>query len=120
MKNDPFDQPLERAIRQLRSDSGNDNLSDFERGVWAEIALHDESWTARLSRMFREGIPMLPIPAVVGSVVTALIAGVLTALVQAEAYGASASDSMEAQYVASIHPVLRSESEEHQHKDATR
>lgn len=120
MKKDSFDQQLKKASKQLRSDSGIDDLGDFERGVWVEIALHDERWTARLLRFFRQGIPVLSTSAVAGSVVIAMIAGVLTALVQAKAYGDSVSDSMEAQYVESIHPVLRSESETHQHEPASR
>jgi hypothetical protein len=115
MKKEPFDQHLEEATEQLRSSGGADDLRDFERGVWAEIALHDERLSARVLRFFREGIPALPVPAVAGSVAVALVAGVLTALVQAKAYGESVSESMEAQYVSSIHPVLRSQSDDHRH-----
>jgi len=115
MKKDPFDQHLEAATKQLQSESGVDDLRDFERGVWAEIALHDERWTTRMVRFFQEGIPVLPVPAVAGSVAMAVTVGVLMALSQAEAYGETVSDTMEARYVASIHPVLRSESGDHEH-----
>lgn len=118
MKKEPFDQHLEEATEQLRSKGGADDLRDFERGVWAEIALHDERWTTRAVQFFREGIPTLPMPAVAGSVAIAVAAGVLTGLFQAKAYGESVSESMEAQYVSSIHPVLRSESEGHRHESS--
>jgi hypothetical protein len=115
MKKEPFGQHLEEATEQLRLGGGADDLRDFERGVWVAIALHDERWTTRMARIFREGIPALPGPAVAGSVAIALIAGVLTALVQVKAYGESVSDSMEAQYASSIHPVLRSQSDGYRH-----
>ncbi|MDF1658128.1 MAG: hypothetical protein P1U58_10995 [Verrucomicrobiales bacterium] len=118
MKKETFDQHLEEATEQLRTNRGADDLGGFERGVWAEIALHDERWTTRAVQIFREGIPALPMPAVAGSVAVALVAGVLTALVQSKAYGESLSESMEAQYVSSIHPVLRSESEGHRHESS--
>lgn len=115
MKKDSYDHHLEAAIGQLRKKEDVGDLRDFERSVWTEIALHDERWTIRMVRFFCEALPTVPAPAVAGSVAMAIVAGVLTALTQAEAYGDSVSDTMEAQYVASIHPVLRSQSEEHQH-----
>lgn len=120
MKKSDFDRHLERATEQLRAEPAVDGLHDFERRVWAEIALHDERWPSRIARFFREGLPTLPVPAVAGSVATALVVGVLTALVQAKSYGETLSDSMEARYVSTIHPVLRSESEDHRHRSPNR
>ena len=116
MTEDPFENHLERAKDRLRADSGVGDLRDFEREVWAEIALHDERWTARLARFFREGVPRVPVPAVAGSVAAAALLGGLAATIQADIYGESRSDAMEQRYVATIHPVLRSESGDHQHQ----
>ena len=118
MNKDPFEEHLEQAKTQLRAESDTGDLRGFERGVWAEIALHDERWTTRVSRFLREGIPAVPVPAMAGSVAAAVLLGVLSAMIQANAYGESRSDAMEERYVAAIHPVLRSESEAHQHTDA--
>lgn len=120
MKKSDFDRHLEDATEQLRAEPAVDGLHDFERRVWAEIALHDERWPSRIVRFFREGLPTLPVPAVAGSVATALVVGVLTTLVQAKSYGETVSDSMEARYVSTIHPVLRSESEDHRHLSPNR
>lgn len=117
MTEDPFENHLESAKEQLRVANEVGDLRDFERGVWAEIALHDERWTTRAARFFREGVPRVPVPAVAGSVAVAVLLGVLSAMVQANAYGESRSDAMEQRYVATIHPVLRSESEGHIHPE---
>ena len=111
----PFENLLERAKTQLRADCDTGDLRGFERGVWAEIALHDERWTARVVRILREGIPAVPLPAMACSVAVAVFLGVFSAMLQANAYGESRSSAMEKQYVATIHPVLRSESKLHQH-----
>ena len=113
MTEDPFEDHLERAKERLRADIGVEDLRGFERGVWAEIALHDERWTTRISRFFREGVPVVPVPAVAGSLAAAVLLGALSAMVQANAYGESRSNAMERRYVATIHPVLRSESGGH-------
>lgn len=110
---DQFDQHLDEAARLLLARSDQVGLQDFEREVWAKIVLHDERWTTRLARFFSDGTVSLPIPAVAGSVLVALVAGVFTAHAQAKVYGDSVSDSMEARYIATIHPVLRSASDEH-------
>lgn len=120
MKKSDFDRHLEEATEKLRVGPSVDGLHDFERRVWAEIALHDERWAYRIARFFREGFPTLPVPAVAGTVATAMVMGVLTALVHAKSYGETLSDSMEARYVSTIHPVLRSESEEHRHLSPSR
>ena len=117
MNKDPFDEHLERAKTQISEETDTGDLRDFERGVWAEIALHDERWTTRAIRFFREGMSAVPVPAMAGSVAAAVFLGVLSAMIQASAYGESRSDAMEKQYVAAIHPVLRSESEGHRHPD---
>ena len=48
----------------------------------------------------------------------AVLLGVLSAMVQANAYGESRSEAIEQRYVATIHPVLRSESEGHSHPES--
>lgn len=115
MKDDHFNEQLQQAADQLRDARTGDDLRDFERGVWAEIALHDERMLTRLARFFREGLPAVPVPAVTGSLVAAMLLGIASALFQANAYGESRAAAMEERYVASIHPVLRSESNEHRH-----
>lgn len=118
MTEDPFENHLEQAKDRLRADSGVGNLRDFERGVWAEIALHDERWTTRVARFFWERDTLVPVPAVAGSVMAAVLLGVLSAMVQANAYGESRSEAIEQRYVATIHPILRSESEGHSHPES--
>ncbi|MAS95046.1 MAG: hypothetical protein CMO55_17765 [Verrucomicrobiales bacterium] len=118
MKKDLFKNQLERAAQELRGRGDVGDLRDFERGVWAEIALHDERWTTRVVRFFRDGVPTVPVPAIAGSVAVAVLLGVLSAMVQANAYGESRSDAMEQRYVATIHPVLRSESGDHTHSES--
>ena len=118
MTEDPFENHLEQAKDRLRADCGVGDLCDFERGVWAEIALHDERWAARVARFFWERDTLVSVPAVAGSVMAAVLLGVLAAMVQANAYGDSRSEAMEQRYVAAIHPVLRSESESHTHPES--
>ena len=114
MKKERFDKTFQEAIDQLRSERQTKDFGDdFERGVWTEIALHDERWTNRLARLFREGLPAVPARAMAVYIAFAVFLGVSSALVQANAYGASRSAAMEERYVSMIHPVLRSESEEH-------
>lgn len=114
VKNEPFDKTLQRAVTQLKEQSSPIDFNDFERNVWAEIALHDERWTSRMVRIFRDG-PPLSVHAIAGSIACAIVLGTLTALTQADAYRQAQSAEMERSYVTMIHPVLRSEAGDHSH-----
>jgi len=108
MKKDPFDEQFDSALHELNRSGNDDDLHDFERGVWAEIALHDESRWAKVVRCLQGGFTPIPKAAVFGCAGAAVVIGVTSAMFQARAYGESAGETMEQQYVTSIHPVLRS------------
>jgi hypothetical protein len=110
MKKDPFSKQFDHALEQLRGSPGADDLDGFEREVWAEIALRDERFFPKLRRWIFDGLPTISTAAATGVAAVAMFLGVAMAFFQAEAYGEQASRSMEERYVASIHPVLRSES----------
>ncbi|MCB1065382.1 MAG: hypothetical protein KDN20_21005 [Verrucomicrobiae bacterium] len=110
MKNDPFSTQFDHALEQLRSSLGPNDLDGFEREVWAEIAIRDERLFPRLRRWIFDGLPTVSTATATGVAAVTMFLGVAMAFFQAEAYGEQASRSMEERYVASIHPVLRSES----------
>lgn len=113
MEKEPFDEQLHAALQELRRSGNEDDLREFERGVWAEIALHDESRWAKIVRCLQGGIIPIPKVAVIGCASAAVVIGATSAMFQARAYGETAGESMEQQYVSSIHPVLRSSGHQH-------
>lgn len=109
MKKDPFPEKLESALDRLRSDPESSDLRDFERKVWAEIALHDERPVTRLRRWFSDGVPILTRPAAIGIPALTIVLGAAAALAQSSKYKEQTTLTMEQRYVSSIHAVLRSE-----------
>ncbi|MCG8600892.1 MAG: hypothetical protein MI807_12175 [Verrucomicrobiales bacterium] len=109
MKEDPFSEKLESTLDHLRSDPESGDLRDFERKVWAEIALHDERPIARIRRWFSDGVPVLTKPAAIGIPALTILLGAAAAVAQSSKYKEQATLSMEQRYVSSIHAVLRSE-----------
>jgi hypothetical protein len=105
-----FGEKLEDALRRLRAAGGAGGLEGFEREVWAEVAVRERGGAARVFRWFRGGSPTIPNAVAAACAVAAFALGAAAALDRAERYAAEASLAMEARYVASIHPVLRSES----------
>jgi len=108
MDKDPFDDQLDSALRELRNGDVGHELRDFERGVWAEVALHDETRWAKIMQWIRGGITPVPRIAAFSCAIAAIAIGVTSAMFQTRAYGEALTESMEQRYVASIHPVLRS------------
>ena len=110
MKKDDFSKQLDHALDGLRRDSTGDNLDGFEREVWAEIALRDERLLPRLKRLLTDGLPTISTTAATSVAVATVFLAVGMAFSRANAYGREVSHSMEERYVASIHPIFRSES----------
>ena len=108
MKKDPFDEQLDSALEELRESGGDHELPDFERRVWTEIALHEESRWARFARLLREGKSPTPKWVAVGCT-AAIVIGIICANLRVASYRNLATKTMEQRYVASIHAVLRSE-----------
>ena len=98
MKNDPYDEQFESALNSLKG-AGQD-LSDFEHGVWSEVAIREGATAAWLNR--------IPTPALAACCVFAVVLGSLFGLTRAQAYGEKTSLAVEQSYVESIHPVLMS------------
>lgn len=102
------DDLFETALRSLREREDEFDLTQFEQGVWSEIALRDESLLRRCWVWIKEGGSGVPLPAAFACGVVAIVSGVVLALSQSNAYGKQASLAMEQRYVESIHPVLMS------------
>ena len=79
--------------------------------MWAEIAVRERVGAARVLRWFRGGSPAIPNAVAAACAVAALALGATAALDRAGRYAEESSLAMEARYVASIHPVLRSEAQ---------
>ena len=102
--NDPF----ETGLRSLRERANEVDLSQFEHGVWSEIALRDETVLRRCWTWIKEGGSRVPVSAAVACGLVAIISGVVLGLSQSDAYSEQASLAMEQRYVESIHPVMMS------------
>lgn len=110
MKNSRFDDDLNAALDRLRSESPGVRLTGFEREVWAEIALRDQRHNSRrLSWLLHPGLFRLPAVRAAACGGLAVVIGMAAALIVAENYAKAASNDLEMRYVASIHPVLRTE-----------
>lgn len=110
MKNSRFNHDLEAALDQLRSEPPGIALSGFEREVWAEIALRDQRKNSGfLSRLLNPRLSRIPAAGAAACGALAVVIGMVAALILAESYAKAASSDLEMRYVASIHPVLRSE-----------
>ncbi|MEC5129457.1 hypothetical protein VSU19_22035 [Verrucomicrobiales bacterium BCK34] len=110
MKEDDFSKQLDHALDGLRRDSAADNLDNFEREVWAEIALRDDHRLPRLRRLLADGLPTISTTAATSVAISTVFLAVGMAFSRANTYVREVSHSMEERYVASIHPILRSES----------
>ena len=102
-----FNQNLNAALDSLKSEPPHD-LDNFEHGVWSEIALRENSTRSGWRRWFLSASPLFPMPVTAAFATIAIIAGVSLGMSKANAYGKAAAETMEQNYVSSIHPILKS------------
>lgn len=110
MKRHSPDENFDAALDGWRGRSGAIDLSRFEREVWEKITVRDRSMVSRLIRWLNPGVPSVPDTGAAACVALAVLIGVVIALLRADAYEEHAAQVLEQRYVASIHPVYRSES----------
>jgi hypothetical protein len=110
MNDDTFTKNLNAALDTLKSEPPLD-LDNFEHGVWSEIALRENSVPSSWRRWFQSATPLFPMPVTAAFATIAIIAGVSLGMSKADAYGKAAAETMEQNYVSSIHPVLKSQRE---------
>lgn len=110
MNNDRFDHDFKAALDRLRSEPPDIALSGFEREVWAEIALRDQRKNSGImSWLLNPRLSRIPAAGAAACGALAVVVGIAAALILAEHYSKAAASDLEMRYVASIHPVLRTE-----------
>lgn len=110
MNNDTFEQKFDSTLDSLRVES-SENLTDFEHGVWTEIALHESRAQSTWRRWFQSDRPLFPMPVTAAFAAIAVTVGITLGMSKADAYDKAASQTMEQNYVSSIHPVLKSQNQ---------
>ena len=106
MANENPQDRFEAALQSLKQREDEVDLSNFEHGVWSEIALRDERGLRRLWAWFQEAQPRLSVPVAATFGIVAIAVGSILAFSQANAYSRESSMALEQRYVESIHPVL--------------
>jgi len=108
MANEPPKDLFQDALDSLKQREDEFDLSNFEHGVWSEIALRDESGLRRWLSWLQGTQIRLPIPVAATFGIVAIAAGGFLGVSQANAYGRESSLTLEQRYVESIHPVMMS------------